>query len=93
MQYGLISGILWAIDTVILGVALGMTPYLDAPQASIVSACVHDVFAALILDIHGCPRTLERYRFCFKNEKRKGGYAWGAARRPHRYERISCGHQ
>lgn len=49
MQYGLISGILWAIDTVILGVALGMTPYLDAPQASIVSACVHDVFAALIL--------------------------------------------
>ena len=49
MQYGLISGILWAIDTVILGVALGMTPYLDASQASIVSACVHDVFAALIL--------------------------------------------
>ncbi len=49
MQYGLVSGILWAIDTVILGVALGMTPYLDASQASIVSACVHDVFAALIL--------------------------------------------
>lgn len=49
MRYGLFSGVLWAVDTVILGIALGMVPYLDAGQASVASAFMHDVFAALIL--------------------------------------------
>ena len=49
MQYGLLSGILWAVDTVILGVALGMSPYLDSAQASFASAFMHDFFAAVIL--------------------------------------------
>ena len=38
MYYGLLSGILWAVDTVILGVALGMSPYVDSAQASFASA-------------------------------------------------------
>ncbi len=49
MRYGLFSGVLWAIDTVILGIALGMSPYLGAAQASVASAFMHDVFAALVL--------------------------------------------
>ncbi len=35
-----------------LGVALGMAPYLDASQASIVSACAHDVCSIDPLGIH-----------------------------------------
>ena len=49
MYYGLLSGILWAVDTVILGVALGMSPYVDSAQASFVSAFMHDFFAAAVL--------------------------------------------
>ena len=49
MYYGLLSGILWAVDTVILGVALGMSPYVDSAQASFASAFMHDFFAAAIL--------------------------------------------
>ena len=49
MYYGLLSGILWAVDTVILGVALGMSPYVDSAQASFASAFMHDFFAAAVL--------------------------------------------
>ena len=49
MKYGLFSGILWAIDTVVLGIALGMGLYAADLHASFVSACMHDIFAALIL--------------------------------------------
>ncbi|WP_028264554.1 DMT family transporter [Atopobium fossor] len=49
MKYGLLSGILWAIDTVVLGIALAMGLYAVVANASFVSACMHDIFAALIL--------------------------------------------
>lgn len=49
MKYGLLSGILWAIDTVVLGIALSMGIYATNAHAALVSATFHDVFAALIL--------------------------------------------
>ncbi len=53
MKYGLTSGILWALDTVILGIALTMAPYIDTVEAlalaAIVSSALHDVFCALWL--------------------------------------------
>lgn len=49
MKYGLFSGVLWAVDTVVLGFALSMTPFLGAGQASVASAFLHDLFVALIL--------------------------------------------
>lgn len=49
MQYGLFSGILWGLDTVILGIACGLLPFLGASETSIATACLHDVAAALIL--------------------------------------------
>lgn len=52
MKYGLMSGILWAIDTVILGVALSMGIYATNVHAALVSATFHDVFAALILLVY-----------------------------------------
>ena len=51
MGYGLTSGLLWGLDTVILGIALSMAPYVGTAEAlafaAIVSAAFHDVFCAV----------------------------------------------
>ena len=33
MKYGLFSGILWGLDTVVLGIALSMSPYIGTAEA------------------------------------------------------------
>ncbi len=56
MRYGILSGILWALSTVILGVALGLTPFVDAPGAilfaAVVGAFLHDLFCAVWLWVY-----------------------------------------
>lgn len=52
MKYGLFSGMLWGLDTVILSIALVMVPFLDSPEAAIGSAFLHDAGAALILLVY-----------------------------------------
>lgn len=51
MKYGLMSGVLWALDTTILAIALSMAPFIDTVEAialaSIVSAALHDTFCAI----------------------------------------------
>ncbi len=53
MKYGLASGCLWGLDTVILGIALTMVPFIGTAEAialgAIVSSALHDVFCALWL--------------------------------------------
>ena len=53
MKYGLMSGCLWGLDTVILGIALTMVPFIGTAEAialgAIVSSALHDVFCALWL--------------------------------------------
>lgn len=53
MKYGLLSGCLWGLDTVILGIALTMVPFIGTAEAialgAIVSSALHDVFCALWL--------------------------------------------
>jgi len=49
MQYGLLSGILWGIDTVILGIACAMAPFLGSDEAALASAFMHDAACALIM--------------------------------------------
>lgn len=50
MRYGLASGILWGLDTVVLGIALGMVPYVGTAEAvafaAIASAFLHDALCA-----------------------------------------------
>lgn len=50
MRYGLMSGLLWGLDTVILGIALSMVPYIGTDEAvafaAIASAFLHDAFCA-----------------------------------------------
>ena len=56
MIYGLLSGILWGLDTVILGVALAMTPFISTEQAiflsPFVSTFLHDIFSSIWMVIY-----------------------------------------
>lgn len=51
MVFGVFAGITWALETVILGIALNMTPFLNTEQAvflaPFVSTFLHDLFSAL----------------------------------------------
>lgn len=51
MFHGLLAGILWGLDTVILGVALAMTPFISTEEAIVlapfVSTFIHDACSAL----------------------------------------------
>lgn len=52
MRYGISSGILWGLDTVILGIAVAMWPFSQALDVSVASACLHDLCCALILFVY-----------------------------------------
>ena len=56
MSNGLLSGIFWALDTVILGVALAMTPFVETEQAiflaPFVSTFLHDFFSGIWMLIY-----------------------------------------
>ena len=51
MKYGLLSGFLWALDTVLLGLVLMLSPFADKPSilvaAPLISAFLHDFFCAV----------------------------------------------
>ena len=49
MRYGIGSGALWGLDTVILAIALALNPFATDAHASPVSAALHDAICALIL--------------------------------------------
>ena len=51
MTAGIIAGIAWALETVILGIALGMTPFISTEQAILlapfISTFLHDAFSSI----------------------------------------------
>ncbi len=49
MRYGLLSGSLWGLDTVVLAMAVVLVPFVGADESSIASALLHDLASALIL--------------------------------------------
>lgn len=64
MKYGLFSGILWGLDTVVLGIALSMSPYIGTVEAiafaAIASSFLHDAGCAIWLMIYmGAKRRLK----------------------------------
>lgn len=56
MKFGLFSGILWGLDTVVLGIALSMSPYIGTAEAvacaAIASSFLHDAACAFWLAIY-----------------------------------------
>lgn len=49
MKFGLASGALWGLDTVVLGIALLMIPFLGSSEAAIAGAVLHDTVCAILL--------------------------------------------
>ena len=93
MRYGLLSGILWGLDTVILGIGLAMSPYIGSAEAlviaSIVASFLHDAFCACWLFIymavkHRLGETCEGASDAFWCCRR----CWCAAWWSHRHERL-----
>lgn len=56
IKFGLTSGLLWGLDTVILGIALSMSPYIGTAEAiayaAIASSALHDIFCAIWMFIY-----------------------------------------
>lgn len=56
MRFGLVSGILWGLDTVILGIGLALAPFIGTAEAlalaAIVGAALHDIFCAIWLFLY-----------------------------------------
>ena len=75
MGKGIMAGILWALDTVVLGMALAMSPFGATEQAvflaPFVSTFFHDVFSSLWMLIYMGIRG--RYRGVIRAVKTKSG--------------------
>lgn len=60
MIKGLLGGIFWAVETVVLGIALGMAPFLTSEQAiflaPFVATFLHDAFSALFMFLYNTVR-------------------------------------
>lgn len=56
MITGIIAGVAWALETVVLGIALGMTPFITNTQAiflaPFVATFLHDCFSAIFMWIY-----------------------------------------
>ena len=56
MSFGILAGITWALETVVLGIALAMTPFVSSAEAlflaPFVSTFLHDLFSALYMWIY-----------------------------------------
>lgn len=56
MGYGILGGVFWALDTVLLSIALAMTPFMSTAEAiffaPFVSTFMHDFFSAIWLGLY-----------------------------------------
>ena len=56
MIYGIASGILWGLDTVLLGVVLSMSQFISTEQAiflaPFISTFLHDIFSSVWMAVY-----------------------------------------
>ena len=77
MFYGIAAGATWAVETIILGIALSMTPFVTTEQAiflaPFVSTFIHDAFSALWAALYnGVRGNLKNvYKAAFKTKSGK----------------------
>lgn len=64
MIYGIIGGVLWALETIVIGIALAMSPFLSSEKAiflaPFVSTFLHDAFSAVWATGYNLVRLNER---------------------------------
>lgn len=82
MFAGIMAGVMWALETIILGIALGMTPFVSSEQAvflaPFVSTFLHDTCSAVWVTIYnGARGNLKRVFACLK--KNGGRFVIAAA--------------
>ena len=89
MLYGIIAGITWALETVILGYALSMTPFVSTEQAIVlapfVSTFIHDFFSSIWALIYNCVRG--KLKYVWRAFKTRGGRKRQAAVQRQPYQR------
>ena len=93
MGKGIMAGVLWALDTVVLGIALAMSPFGATEQAvflaPFVSTFFHDVFSSvwmlIYMGIYGRYSSVIR---ALKTKKRQVYYARSTSWRSHRDVRL-----
>ena len=77
MFYGIAAGATWAVETIILGIALSMAPFVSTEQAiflaPFVSTFIHDAFSALWAALYnGVRGNLKNvYKAAFKTKSGK----------------------
>lgn len=76
MSYGIFAGITWALETVVLGIALSMSPFVSSEQAiflaPFVSTFIHDFFSAIWAAIYnGVRGNLKNVLKAFKTKSGK----------------------
>ena len=75
MFSGLLAGVLWGVDTVILGIALSMTPFVATEQAIVlapfVSTFLHDFFSSLWMLLYMGVK--KQYRLVLRAVKTRSG--------------------
>ncbi len=78
MISGALSGLLWALETVILGIALAMSPFASTEEAiflaPFVSTAFHDTFSAIYMWIYNACRG--KFMNFFKAFKKGAGGRW-----------------
>lgn len=72
MIIGLLSGLTWAVETVLMGIVLAMSPFFSTPQAIVIApfaaTFLHDAFSAIILFVYNAVRGKTKAFFhIFKN--------------------------
>ena len=70
---GVLSGMTWGLDTVLIGVAMAMAPFVENPVllvgGTFICSMLHDAFAALwMLIIMGCKGRLKELWPAFKSK-------------------------
>lgn len=77
MLTGILAGIAWALETVVLGIALGMSPFVSTKQAiflaPFIGTFLHDSFSALFMFIYNAVKgNLKNVFSVFKSK----GFKW-----------------
>lgn len=95
MVTGIMAGVLWGLNTVVLGMALAMTPFVSTEQAvflaPFVSTFLHDFFVRMDACLYGNSKTISKSYTGIKNKKREIYYAGSVAWRSYWNVRLCSG--